>query len=152
MNQDKAADLESVLRNMGFKKPEAVKRTTFVLEQHSDHVVSLEQLIKEALAWTQPTVKQVVEAVQEVEEGVKAPEVLYTEPWNIVDKDYKKTAAPAPSRSGMGPVWIILLLTGSVMYFGAAKMILALLGLLGVVVALILLLAAFGALISKLGV
>ena len=152
MNEDKAADLESVLRNLGFKKAEAVKRTEFVLSQHSDHVVALEQLIKEALAWTQPTVKQVIEAVQEAEEGVKVPEVLYTEPWNIVDESANATP-PEPQSPGRSlfPLYMLLALTGGVMYFGAVKMALALLGLLVVVILMILLLAAIGALFQKLG-
>jgi hypothetical protein len=154
MNEDKAADLESVLRNLGFKKAEAVKRAEFVLSQHSDHVVALEQLIKEALAWTQPTVKQVIEAVQEVEEGVKAPEVLYTEPWTIVDKD-ASTPQPEPepqsSSRSLFPLYMILILTGGIMYFGVVKMLIALAGLLAVVVLMILLLAAIGALFQKLG-
>lgn len=151
MNEDKAADLESILRNLGYKKAEAVKRAEFVLERHSTQVVSLEQLIKEALAWTQQSVQQVIEATQEtidpevdaINKKAAAAVVAATPP---------EAAVPSTSGGSGKGLFIFMLLVGAVMYYGAAKMILALLGLLGVVIVMILLIAALGALLSKLGV
>lgn len=51
MNEDKADDLVSVLRNLGYKAVEAKKRAKAVLDKYEEEV-SLEVLIKEALAWT----------------------------------------------------------------------------------------------------
>ena len=151
MNEDKAEDLESVLRNLGFKKAEAVKRTEFVLGQHGDHVVSLEQLIKEALAWTQQSVQQVIEATQEAADP-EIESINKKAAAAVVASSPPEAKSPSTSGSGWKGMFLFLMMVGAVMYFGVVKVLLALLGLLGVVVALILLIAAFGALLSKLGV
>jgi hypothetical protein len=131
MNEDKAKDLESVLRNLGFKKLEACKRAEFVLERHSNHVVPLEQLIKEALAWTQQSVQQVIEATPESEAGT-SPEVATIN--KVAENNLRQAmAVRAPTDSsggGLGALVTLGILTGIVLWFGIIRTIVVLLTLI----------------------
>jgi hypothetical protein len=147
MNESKADDLVSVLRNLGYKKIEAERRALGVLQRHSDEEMTLEALIKEALAWshreTGSLKVQVVEAPKEVpikglddeEMGLPVPPKprmttkLVWEPPPAEPEDDESTGGAG------GKAWLIVMgtlsvLAGFVWWLGVPRFLLVLAGLL----------------------
>lgn len=138
MNEDKAEDLTSVLRNLGYKKVEAQRRAEAVLEQHPDAVVPLELLIKEALAWAHPPggvmkAQQVLTQEQAVDEpvgDVSKPEPLVTARFH-----WEATTEAPELEVSSGKGWLITLATiavlaGVVTWFGVVRSLMVLAGVI----------------------
>jgi hypothetical protein len=149
LNESKAEDLVSVLRNLGYKKAEAQRRVEAVIEQHQEAETSLEVLIKAALAWVHPPdgimkAQQAVVQAQPLVEDSPAPEASAMGPpsnptatarfvWEA--KEIPELEEPKKVKSGGATGWMVTgaaigALVGTVMWLGVVKFLLGLAGLL----------------------
>lgn len=149
LNESKAEDLVSVLRNLGYKKAEAQRRVEAVLEQHQGAETSLEVLIKAALAWVHPPdgvmrAQQAVVQAQPLVENIQVPEASPLPPtsnplatarfvWEA--KEVPELEEPKKVKSGGAASWMVTgaaigALVGTVMWLGVVKFLLGLAGLL----------------------
>lgn len=147
LNEDKADDLVSVLRNLGYKKVEAERRALGTLQQHSEEEVPLETLIKTALAWSHRetgSIKVVAEEVASMEAThivggnlpvppkPKVAKLVYVPPEGHEDGNTEETPTPGVSGGSvlLGVMLVFGALAGLVMWIGIAKFAMALAGLI----------------------
>lgn len=146
MNESKADDLVSVLRNLGYKKIEAERRVLGVLQRHSDEELPLEALIKEALAWSHRETGSLKIQVQEAPLEVPIKGLDDDELGLPIPPKPKRTsklvwepppAEPDEETSGgsSGNAWLIVMgtlsaLAGFIWWLGPTKFLLIIAGLL----------------------
>lgn len=143
LNEDKADDLVSVLRNLGYKKVEAERRALGTLQKHSEEEVPLEALIKTALQWAHVETGSVrvvaddvsTEATQIVKGDLPVPpkpktaKLVYVPPAQQ-EEDEEETSSSGGGGILLGILAVLGILTGIVMWIGIAKFAMVLTGLI----------------------
>ena len=140
MNEDKAEDLTSVLRNLGYKKVEAQQRCRATIERYPDEEVPLEVLIKEALAWTHPPAgvmkaQQVATQTQPTDVPVIESLPPSANPLMTARFVWEAGEEPELETSDGSTSWVVVgatigVLVGGVLWFGVVRSLMVLAGLL----------------------